>query len=188
MVQILLQVQVGVLVKLNIVNSITRIIIYHSACIMLIMSFPAHSENVTAGWVEKVGITNSYFEVHAKLDTGADSSSLNAIDFKITDADAGQYISFALTNREGKTIRLKEKIIRWTKIKNKFGIVKKRPVIQLPVCLGRMTRVVEVNLVDRSNYSYQMLIGRSFLVGSPNILIDSSSDYLLAPMCVTHKD
>jgi len=169
------------------VNWFVKAMIFHLASIMLMISFPAHAENVVAGWIEKVSISDSHFEVHAKLDTGADSSSLNAIDYKITAQGSDQYISFDLTNKEGKTIHLKNKIVRWTSIKNKFGIVKERPVIQIPVCLGKVTRVVEVNLVDRSNYNYQMLIGRSFLIGSPNILIDSSNEYYHKPACSTQQ-
>lgn len=169
------------------VNWFIKAMIFHLASVMLMMSFPAHAENVVAGWIEKVSISDSHFMVHAKLDTGADSSSLNAVDYKITDLDSDQHISFTLTNKDGETIHLKNKIVRWTSIKNKFGIVKERPVIQIPVCLGKVTRLVEVNLVDRSNYKYQMLIGRSFLVGAPNILIDSSSEYFHSPMCSTQK-
>jgi len=155
------------------------------AGILMLSAMPAYSGDLVAGWLETVAITEKSFSVRAKLDTGADSSSLNAVNSKITGSDGEQYISFSITNMDGKTLDIMKKIIRWTSIKNKFNIVRERPVVNLQVCLGTVVRSVEVNLVDRSNYKYQMLIGRSFLRGEPNILIDSARDYIHVPQCAT---
>jgi hypothetical protein len=151
---------------------------------LLIMHSSTVSADTVAGWIEKVTITDSHLSVHAKLDTGADSSSLNTKDPVIYKIDGDQHIKFQLTNRDNNTIHLDKKIVRWTTIKNKFGVTRERPVILLAICLGNISRVVEVNLVDRSNYKYQMLIGRNFLGGNPNLLVDSSKEYLHQPSCL----
>ena len=36
-----------------------------------------------------------------------------------------------------------------------------RPVIEMPICLGEEERTIEVNLTDRSTFSYPLLIGAS---------------------------
>ncbi|UCD82655.1 MAG: ATP-dependent zinc protease, partial [Desulfobacterales bacterium] len=41
----------------------------------------------------------------------------------------------------------------------------RRPVIRIGICLEKVYKEVEVNLVNRSKFNYQMLIGRSFLEG-----------------------
>jgi hypothetical protein len=47
--------------------------------------------------------------------------------------------------------------------------------------LGDFYREAEVNLVDRSGFNYQMLIGRSFLAG--NLIVDPSIKYTTKPIC-----
>ena len=44
----------------------------------------------------------------------------------------------------------------------------------------------EVNLADRTNFDYQMLIGRSFLSG--NVLIDPSLQYSFEPNCTDEEE
>lgn len=144
----------------------------------------AHGEAKVVGWIEDVAITDSRFMVKAKLDTGADSSSLNAVNAEITERGEDNYIKFKVVNRWGNEIVINEKIVRWTKIKNKFGVKHKRPVIKIDVCVANVLRHVEVNLVDRSNYKYQMLIGRSFLKGTPNLLVDSALKETVKPGCI----
>lgn len=143
----------------------------------------AQGETKVVGWIEDAAITSSRFEVKAKLDTGADSSSLNAVNAEIIERGEDNYIKFKMVNRWGKEIEISEKIVRWTRIKNKFGVKHKRPVIKIDVCVANVMRHVEVNLVDRSNYKYQMLIGRSFLKGTPNLLVDSALKETAKPEC-----
>lgn len=143
----------------------------------------AQGEVKVLGWIEDAAITSSRFLVKAKLDTGADSSSLNAVNPDITERGEDNYITFKMVNKWGKEIEISEKIVRWTRIKNKFGVRHKRPVIMLDVCVANVLRHVEVNLVDRSNYKYQFLIGRSFLKGTPNLLIDSAQKNTAKPEC-----
>jgi hypothetical protein len=54
-------------------------------------------------------------------------------------------------------------------------------VIVLGVCLSNVYKEVEVNLVDRANFNYPMLVGRSFLAGS--FVVDSGEKYLTTPKC-----
>ena len=51
----------------------------------------------------------------------------------------------------------------------------------MAICLGSHYMETDVNLVDRSNFDYQMLIGRNFLAG--NVLIDPASTYVAEPAC-----
>ena len=67
------------------------------------------------------------------------------------------------------------------KIKNLDGKPQTRLAIYLGICLGSSYEEAEVNLVDRSDFNYQMLIGRSFLKG--NAIIDPSLKYTTKPNC-----
>lgn len=54
-------------------------------------------------------------------------------------------------------------------------------MIILGICLGTTYKEVEVNLANRSNFNYQMLIGRSYLSG--DFLVDAGKIFFLKPLC-----
>jgi len=134
-----------------------------------------------AGWIEKAMLVDDGIVLKAKLDTGADNSSLNAAGYTIVKKDGGKWASFKLTNYAGDSVDITKRIVRFTKIKRKNLPAKRRPVIKIAICIGDVNKTVEVNLADRSNYKYQLLIGRSFLKQS--ILVDSFIKYSHEPTC-----
>lgn len=148
-------------------------------CILFINS-PAFAKEII-GNVERVGISKAGFILSAKIDTGATNSSLNATNYHLSLEGNQKWIKFDVTNREGKTITLKKKIQRFVKIKRKESTTQQRPAILLDVCIGQIIKQVEVNLVNRSNFNYQMLIGRSFL--REHFIVDVDKIFTHKPDC-----
>jgi len=142
---------------------------------------PVEDEKIVLGWVERALLFPSGFALNAKLDSGADNSSLHAENLEFTEEKGKKYVSFELFNRHGDKHQMKLPVVRSTKIKLKNGGLQRRPVVRLGLCLGGLYREVDFNLVDRSHFYYPMLIGRSFLSG--NVIIDSSKTYSLEPNC-----
>jgi hypothetical protein len=135
-----------------------------------------------SGWVEQVAIGDAKLVLHAKIDTGAKNSSLNAKDFRIFTKQGEDWVSFSIRSKAGVTRVIEAPVERIASIKQKNSKPsKERPVIMLDVCLGNILKKVEVNLVDRENFDYQVLIGRSFLAGS--FVVDSGSKYLTELNC-----
>lgn len=147
---------------------------------LLSVATPLEAKDIIGG-VEKVSITSKSFVLHAKIDTGATNSSLNATNYHLSRVGDQKWISFDVTNRDGKTITLKKQIIRFVKVKRKEATTQQRPAILLNICIGKIMKQVEVNLVNRSNFDYQMLIGRSFLTGS--FIVDVHKSYTQDPDC-----
>ncbi|MBT8119402.1 MAG: RimK/LysX family protein [Gammaproteobacteria bacterium] len=139
------------------------------------------SQAVTAGWVEKAVLYPSGTVFHAKLDTGAKTTSINAVDVEFFQRDGKRWSKFKITNRDHETITIEAPLVREATIKRHFGKRQKRPVIMLDICIGNVRKKEEVNLVDRANLNYQLLVGRNFLKG--DLLIDSGSTYRLSPGC-----
>jgi hypothetical protein len=133
------------------------------------------------GWVENARIEPDGLLVKAKVDSGAKTSSLNCSCRQFFEKNGERWVRFGVTNSKGEVTRLERKVERMATIKRHFGESQERPVIKLGVCLGKIFREVEVNLVDRSGFNYQMLIGRSFLEGE--FLIDPDKTYLAKPSC-----
>lgn len=139
----------------------------------------------TLGWVEKVRIVPEDVVVQAKLDTGAENSSIDAQNIEEYEKDGKKWVKFDLNTSYGKTITFQHKVISTARIKKPLGRASKRFVIKLGLCLGDRYMEAEVNLQDRSGYDYPMLIGRSFLAG--NVIVDPAIMYTAEPNCKPPK-
>lgn len=133
------------------------------------------------GLVETVRIQPSGLIVDAKIDTGADNSSIHASDVHRFKRRGDSWVRFRVENREGKSETLERELVRVARVKRPSGKSQKRPVVMLGICLGTIYREVEVSLVDRSRFRYRMIIGRSFL--GKDFLVDPSKKYLREPAC-----
>jgi len=138
-----------------------------------------------AGWIEQVRVTPPDIRLHAKLDTGADSCSVHAEGIETFKKKKERWVRFELANRYGERQQVERKIIRSAKIKTKKGGVQRRPVVRLGLCLGDHYEQVECNIVDRSHFSYPVLVGRNYLSG--NIVVNSSVSYTSEPNCQLSK-
>jgi hypothetical protein len=150
-------------------------------CVLVIGVFSVAMEKPVVGWVERVRIYPGDFEIHAKIDTGAKTSSLNAPNLKIFSRDGVEWASFEVTNRAGRTQKFEEKIFRVSKIRRHGGRFQRRPVVMLGVCVGSVFQETQVNLIDRKNFNYQMLIGRRFMKG--NVVVDPGRTFIARPKC-----
>jgi hypothetical protein len=133
------------------------------------------------GWTEKAVIYPGGLEIRAKVDTGAQTSSLNCECTNFIEKDGEQWVRFSVINYQGERIFLERRVKRMAKIKRHFGGVQERPVITLGICLGGVYRETEVNVIDRSGLEYPMLIGRKFL--EDKFLVDSSAQFINPPHC-----
>jgi len=133
------------------------------------------TEMITVGWLENVHIDDSGYRLKAKIDTGADNSSINAEDVTEFTKDGEQWVKFSLRNAWDKNYTITKPVLNTTRVKMKNGNIQERFVIELDVRLGKVSKLAKVNLVDRSHFKYQLLIGRSFL--APQFVVDSSRTF-----------
>lgn len=146
------------------------------------VSLSADNVKLVSGWVEKITIGSPSITLNAKIDTGATHSSLHAAEYHIFNKAGIEWVRFSVTDNEGNDRRFEVPLLRYAEIKQKNNQpAQLRPVIMLGICLGSILRVVEVNLADRSNFNYPVLIGHSFLQG--NFLVDVDRKFLHEPNC-----
>lgn len=151
--------------------------------ILFCTSVSSAEHKKVAGWIENVILYPGKVMLKAKLDTGAKTSSLNTPYYKTFTREGKSWVRFDVENKEGKRVRIEKKVVRDAKIKRKNMPSKERPVILLGLCMGTVFKEVEVNLEDRSNYIYQLLIGRNFLKGS--YVVDPAIKFTTKPNCNT---
>ena len=110
--------------------------------------------------------------IKAKVDTGARTSALHAIELDVFDRDGSTWVSFAYQHEDGSVGALNEApVLEFREVTNSGGQSESRPVIQTPLKLGTVYKLVELTLTQRDNMAYRMLLGRTTL----------SADFVVAP-------
>lgn len=137
---------------------------------------PLYALQSNTGWVENVNIGNQNLPMLAKIDSGADNSSIHASNPEQYKKNGQPWVRFALNSESGRQVTIDEPVLKTTRIKMKDKRMQERLVIELDVCLDNVRKRVPVNLVDRSNFKYPVLIGRSFL--KSDFLIDSGKTFI----------
>ena len=129
------------------------------------------------GFVEKVFIGPNKLKVKAKLDSGAGTSSLNAMDVVEFERDGKKWVRFYMMNpTTSEKVEFERKVKRYARVKEHSGDSQRRPVVLMDVKLGKSYIEREFTLADRSNFLYPVLLGRNFLSGVA--LIDTSRSFL----------
>ncbi|MFN4262767.1 MAG: ATP-dependent zinc protease [Thioalkalivibrionaceae bacterium] len=134
------------------------------------------------GYVEKIRIEPEGVVLSARMDSGATSSSLNAINQRRFRRNGERWIEFDILDPsdEGETIRIRRPIERFVRIIRHEG-EQRRPVVRMTFCIGTKSITADTTLIDRTNLTYQALVGRAHLAG--HVLVDSSKRYLMEPAC-----
>ncbi|MEZ9924423.1 ATP-dependent Zn protease [Vibrio breoganii] len=102
--------------------------------------------------------------VKARVDSGATTSSLSAIEVKQFERDGKKWVKFkpAYAGKVGKEISLP--IERFAKVKQSSSEESdKRPVVAIWIQLSELNEKTEFTLVDRSHLDFPVLLGRSFV-------------------------
>ena len=139
------------------------------------------SQKHVAGYVEQVRFYPGQLSMAAKIDTGAENSSLDGRNVERFTRGSESWIRFSLRTDANQSAVIELPVHRIARIRRHGGRVEEREVVMLGICLGPVYRTVEANIVDRSGLDYPMLIGRSFLDGV--FLVDPGEKFLLAPDC-----
>lgn len=126
-----------------------------------------------AGWAETAVLMPSELVLSAKLDSGAENSSLNIERLRYFKRDGRRWVRFTVEGESGRRVAFERRVLRKAAIKRHGGTSHVRPVVAIEICLGGTVKEVEVNLVDRSRFDYPLLVGRSFL--AEDFLIDTSA-------------
>ncbi|GAB6068992.1 hypothetical protein JCM30760_00890 [Thiomicrorhabdus hydrogeniphila] len=142
---------------------------------LILLSYAPFSQAKTViGWVEDITFYANGKEITlpAKIDSGADHSSLHATNILVFKKNNQRWIKFTTEHN----LVLQIPLYKETKIKTKKVGHQTRPVILLEACIAGKIREIEVSLVNRSHFTKPLLIGRSALQG---VLIDPNKTHLM---------
>ncbi|MCD6535226.1 MAG: ATP-dependent zinc protease [Deltaproteobacteria bacterium] len=159
----------------RLINRLFLPILILAAVLCFYGSATANAAKKTVGATEIIHIVESGLDFNTRIDTGARTTSVHALEIEIenpaTDkkANIGKTISLTLVNEKGKKKRLKTKIVDALEVRNAQG-VEVRYMIPLTLRWQGSNKTINVNLRDRSAMTYKLLIGRDWL--SRDFIVD----------------
>jgi len=148
-------------------------------------SWSREPAKIISGWVEKVRIDDLDYDIKAKLDTGARTSSIHAKNIKSFKKNGERWVRFTLVLVDSKdkkhTVEMEKPRSRRTNIKNHDGEHDKRHVVDFEVCFNNRKLKTEFTLADRREYIYDILLGRQFL--KKTAVVDPDRLFLTTAKC-----
>ncbi|MDR5858703.1 ATP-dependent zinc protease [Halomonas eurihalina] len=134
------------------------------------------------GRSEWIGLPNVGTYLQARVDSGADTSSLSAREITSFERDGEDWVRFKLGLDDDDsvvdTVRgswVEAPVERRVRVTQATG-EESRPVIELLMTLGPIRETVEFTLTDRAHLDYPVLLGRHFLMDIA--IIDVAEDFL----------
>ncbi len=124
------------------------------------------------GAIEPVYILPLQSALSARIDTGAETSSIDVNHIKPFERDGEKWVSFNVTNpKNNETHHFEKKILREVKIKRQ-NLSEERYVVLLDIKIGGILLKEQFTLANRDKFEHPVLIGRNILTG--RALVDTA--------------
>ena len=159
-------------------------------CSMTRSSFSMAFERLQIGWRERVGFPDWGIPVlRAKIDTGARTSALHAIEIEEFTQNGDSWVRFgAPLTDHGPITRCSAKLVDTRAIKNTSGKPEDRLVVSTTLVLAQRYWKIEVSLADRDNMGFPLILGRTAM-RRHSLLVDPGRSYLAGePIFRTTRD
>lgn len=125
-------------------------------------------------WVYFPGLDKSF---KSRIDTGATTSSISAVDLEAFERDGKDWVKFKVGHDEVTSEVLEVPVERWVRIKQASSEeFDRRPVVMGWVQIGELKEKTPFTLTDRSHLDFPVLLGRSFF--NDIAVIDVSKEYV----------
>ena len=132
------------------------------------------------GWREYVGLPELGLAcLKVKIDTGARTSALHAHIIDVRQVDGVNMVEFNLLNALAKPeSHHLFPVFDFRAVKNTSGVPEERYVIKTTMVLGKKRWPIEVTLTDRTEMTFDMILGR-IAMRRRNIVINPGRSYLM---------
>ncbi len=136
--------------------------------------------NYVLGALEKVTIEAINQSFDARVDTGAETSSINAMDIEVFERNGEDWVRFHVIDEEKEASDanwVEAPIVRYVNIRQaSVERLERRAVVSLWTKLGDMRSQNEFSLADRSQMTHPVLLGREFI--RDVAVVDVSREFL----------
>lgn len=136
----------------------------------------------TIGWREWIQLSDlGEFEIKAKVDTGARSSSLHAYDLEIVERDGVEWVRFVvhpLQRDTEVTVECEAPLLEQRWVRSSNGELQLRPVIRTEVRIAGRTWPIDLTLTARDVMGFRMLLGREAV--RRRFIVNPGRSYLMS--------
>lgn len=141
--------------------------------------FAAKKKKRIIGRVEWIAFPSFKLNILSRIDTGAKTCSIHASNIKVFTIGEETFIEFETLDHEGKTVRIKSRLVDQKKIRSSTGKLTKRYIIREKIQFKNIKKTVLINLNSRDEMRYNFLVGRNFLRG--RFLVDVAKSHTWEP-------
>jgi hypothetical protein len=141
-------------------------------------AFTDDHTKILVGQREQVWLQDLKLSLPARIDTGAETASLDAHNIELFERNSRNWVRFDIVHPEtGEPLQLERKLKRHALIlQANSSEPERRPVIKLGITIGSVSQTAEFTLSNRSHLDYQILVGRNIL--KDVMVVDVSQDNL----------
>jgi len=134
----------------------------------------------TVGWREWAALPELEVPaVKVKIDTGARTSALHALNIertKVNGSDRVRFLVQPLQKNNTLVIRAEAPLVDIRSVSDSGGHTENRFVISSLLKMGPINQQIDITLTERNSMLFRMLIGRTAL--AENVLVDPAASYL----------
>lgn len=132
------------------------------------------------GWRERISLPEFGIEhIPAKIDTGARTAALHAVDQTVFEVDGERWVEFMIpVHNRRSSGRVRTRVVDEREIKNTGGIPERRLIVRTQLLLGRHRWLIDVSLANRAKMEFDLILGRT-AIRKRGILVDPGHSYLL---------
>jgi len=133
-------------------------------------------------WLEELGLA-----LPARIDTGAETASIDARDIELFERDGDDWVRFGIVHPQGDEVVVLERRLerRARIIQSNTEEAERRPVVVLGIIIGDVRQSAEFTLSNRSHLDYQVLVGRNIL---SDVMVVDVGQANIAPPVLPQRD
>lgn len=136
-------------------------------------------DKLVVGSFERIWVEALQIALPARIDTGAETASLDARNITSFERDGKPWVRFEIPDpaSEEPLVLERRRVREALVVQANSDVPERRPVIELGIQLGNIRQLAEFTLSNRSHLDFQMLVGRNIL--RDVMLVDVSATNLV---------
>lgn len=144
--------------------------------VLLLADARAENRKRVVGATEFVVVEEANLRFHARVDTGAGTSSIHAENIEVLASGdpAGKPISFYLASKDGRRAKIETRVSKAITIRTAEGS-ERRYAVPLNLVWNGFRKTVLVTLNNRDGMEYRLLLGRNWLRGDFIVDVDRNA-------------
>ncbi|MCK7598223.1 RimK/LysX family protein [Microbulbifer sp. CAU 1566] len=129
-----------------------------------VVEVPVAKDKLVLGSEELFTVEPGGVRLRALVDTGAATCSLSVLDLTPFERDGSEWVRFKLGDgSDVEPVNVELPIKRHVRVARPGFDRQRRPIVDMSLTVGEVTHMVEVNLIERGEFEFPLLVGRNFL-------------------------